>query len=644
MTEKRRKFVWLELLVVAVAIGAGLWFVFGTSEPASLDSEAVAAPEPPDVDYLWDEVPDEIRESRLNSGESSNIRLIDYAGPESCKECHKRNYESWSQHSHRWMNAEVSEQTLKADFSGNAHIDYMGGHASFYTEDGEYRVRMERGDIRRTYRIVQTIGSRFFQSVVGRLLEGPEPPDDPIWSVDLHIPFTYWLDRKEWIPETHVGLALPEGARTDIFGTKGQIMQDANGCATCHTTPPMGDWLMSRNSIYRASHFTPRSFAFLTQAYLEETHPDLPESRLPGSQMSIEQFRMVSRRLEDLPAAEYAATLGISCEACHNGCREHVEDPSKMPHFFPASEYLFVEGKDPHEVWGRTADNINWICSRCHTGARPRLAGGMSSSNSNEWDDAMGGNCYQRVSGDDKRHQLSCVHCHDPHKAIGSKWSVSPAADDAKCIDCHPKYNSPETRLAHTHHPEGSSGARCMNCHMPRLTEGLQDVVRTHMIFSPTDRKMIEANQANACNLCHVEKPIDWTLTHLKKWYPDATPNYSEAQLAVNYPDRNGSAAVGWVKGKNEFMRMVGADALARAGAKWALPVIIDQLDDPYLVNRQFIQKSLDEMLGIDTRDFGYRFYMSSDERREPLKQLRTELLKKYSESENNADASKPGI
>ncbi|GAG36980.1 unnamed protein product, partial [marine sediment metagenome] len=252
-----------ELIVVAATIGAGLWLVFGKS--ASSRPEAIAAPKAPDVDYLWDEVPDEIRESRLDSGTTSNIRLADYAGPESCKECHKKNYKSWSQHSHRWMNAEANEQTVKADFSGNAHVDYMGGRASFYTEDGEYRVQMERGDIRRTYKVVQTIGSRFFQSVVGRLLEGPEPPGDPVWSVNLHIPFTYWLDRKEWIPETHVGLELPDGERTDLFGEKGQVIHYANGCATCHTTPPMGDWLMSRNSIYRVSHFTPRSFAFLTK-------------------------------------------------------------------------------------------------------------------------------------------------------------------------------------------------------------------------------------------------------------------------------------------------------------------------------------------------------------------------------------------
>ena len=43
-----------------------------------------------------------------------------------------------------------------------------------------------------------------------------------------------------------------------------------------------------------------------------------------------------------------------------------------------------------------------------------------------------------------------------------------------------------------------------MNCHMPRINEGLQEVVRTHTIFSPTNSAMIESNQMNACNQCHV--------------------------------------------------------------------------------------------------------------------------------------------
>ena len=84
-----------------------------------------------------------------------------------------------------------------------------------------------------------------------------------------------------------------------------------------------------------------------------------------------------------------------------------------------------------------------------------------------------------------------------------------------------------------------------MNCHMPRINEGIQEVVRTHMIFSPNRRDMIEANHPNACNLCHTDKTIDWTLTHLKDWYGNA---YSSEKLRGNYPHRELPAVVGWTK------------------------------------------------------------------------------------------------
>src|SRR5262249_54437389 len=48
----------------------------------------------------WDMLPDEVREKFGPTGLESNIHPRDYTGPESCKECHPRNYESWSRHPH----------------------------------------------------------------------------------------------------------------------------------------------------------------------------------------------------------------------------------------------------------------------------------------------------------------------------------------------------------------------------------------------------------------------------------------------------------------------------------------------------------------------------------------------------------------
>ena len=57
--------------------------------------------------------------------------------------------------------------------------------------------------------------------------------------------------------------------------------------------------------------------------------------------------------------------------------------------------------------------------------------------------------------------------------------------------------------------------------------------------------------------------------------------------------------------------------------------MLFGALDDPYLVNRQFAYKGLQEMLNLRPSDFaGYRFYMTSEERRKPLTTPREKVLR----------------
>jgi predicted CXXCH cytochrome family protein len=223
----------------------------------------------------------------------------------------------------------------------------------------------------------------------------------------------------------------------------------------------------------------------------------------------------------------------------------------------------------------------------------------------------MRGSCYS---------QLRCIDCHNPHRATGPKWSQSADQDDALCLKCHARFEPASQRLAHTHHPPVSEGGRCMNCHMPRINEGIEDVVRTHMIYSPTRADMIEANHPNACNLCHTDRPIDWTLDRLQAWYGKT---YDGRKIAANYPHRDRPVALGWLESTNPAVRLVAVEALTRAGDRRALPELLGALDDPYLVNRQFAYKDLQEMLHVRLSDDGYRIYMTAEERRRPLAELR---------------------
>jgi hypothetical protein len=111
----------------------------------------------------------------------------------------------------------------------------------------------------------------------------------------------------------------------------------------------------------------------------------------------------------------------------------------------------------------------------------------------------------------------------------------------------------------------------------------------------------------------------------MERWY-GAT--YDPAQIASVYARRDRPAALGWLKSKNPSVRLVAADALTRGHHADALPQLLDALDDPYLINRQFAQKGVEEMLHLQLGSYGYRFYMMSDERRDPLARLRSKLQK----------------
>lgn len=574
----------------------------------------------PKLTFWWDEIPHKVRQTGSETGPESNIHRSDYSGPATCQKCHAKNYEQWLQHPHRRMNAVADEENVLGDFSGSKRVDYLGGQATFFrTQGGGYRMQLARDGNALLYEVRQTIGSRFFQYYVGRLLHGAASPESPQCRIDHVLPFGYWLDREEWVPVVHVGSELPDGQREDPFllplkpSPGVNFLPYASNCSMCHTTFPLADDFI-RKPQQIAKH-TPVGLHWHLAAYLRQEHPEIWGELESPLDVSNQQMMTLPEPLMNYEADEHAITLGISCEACHLGCQQHVADPKRPPEFHPRSPHLLVETKSLKGKTGRTHQNVNWTCARCHVGERPQFAGGMATWNSVEYTDAMLGSCYS---------ELKCVDCHSPHQATGKEWSRTPLQDDAVCVRCHDKYRDAEAITAHTHHPVESRGSRCMDCHMPKINEGLQSVVRTHTIFSPTNAAMLEANHPNACNQCHLNKTIDWTLSFLRDWY---SFNVSDNRIHMAYPQRDLAVGAGWLKSENEAVRLVAADSVVRTKSREFVPQLIDLLDDPFLVNRQFTQRGLEEMLDVRLEKFGYRFYMTPQERRNVLGIIRAELL-----------------
>ena len=91
--------------------------------------------------------------------------------------------------------------------------------------------------------------------------------------------------------------------------------------------------------------------------------------------------------------------------------------------------------------------------------------------------------------------RVQCTDCHDPH-SLKLKFT-----GNQLCTQCHvpAKYDTP----AHHHHPAGSAGAQCVECHMPSRLYMVIDERRDHSFRVPRPDLSVELGTPNACNDCH---------------------------------------------------------------------------------------------------------------------------------------------
>src|SRR5262249_17054650 len=124
--------------------------------------------------------------------------------------------------------------------------------------------------VKRLFRIQRTIGSRYFQYYVGVQTAGPEPPDDARYQVDHVLPFGYWLRKKQWVPTVHINAERPEDSDDPRRNPYEDMVYTAydRSCSQCHTTIPVGDWLL--RSPYTVGQYTPYPLRVDLSGYLRK--------------------------------------------------------------------------------------------------------------------------------------------------------------------------------------------------------------------------------------------------------------------------------------------------------------------------------------------------------------------------------------
>ena len=132
---------------------------------------------------------------------------------------------------------------------------------------------------------------------------------------------------------------------------------------------------------------------------------------------------------------------------------------------------------------------------------------------------------------------VRCTDCHNPHT---TKLRFE---GNLLCAQCHQAglYDTPSH---HYHQPE-SSGAQCVECHMPSKHYMVVDPRRDHSLRVPRPDLSVKLGTPNACNQCHQDQSNEWAADALRKWLDDsgkpAPPEHYGEVIAAGRANEPGS-------------------------------------------------------------------------------------------------------
>ena len=525
-----------------------------------------------------------------------------YVTSESCRACHPNEYASWHMSYHRTMTQYASPESLKANFN-HPPLTHLGQAIELEQVGDEYWVEMVDPDwtarklanpnlypdqssgprVRR--RIGMVTGSHSMQVFWVPGEQG---------NLQHVFPYSYLFESERWVPFKDTFLRDPEmPIPTQLWNMN---------CISCHATA--------------------------------------------GQTRSDFQQRTVDTR---------AAELGIACESCHGPAEEHVAFYRNPLSRFQADREGAV---DPTIANPAKMDAVrsSMVCGQCHgigwvtdpveanrEGFRYRPGGELNQNRKlvrvvhkedqahlrqalgqnprflydRYWSDGM-----VRVSGRDytgmmeapchQNGELSCLSCHDlHHDAPDSKEALmwrndqltEHGASNEACLQCHESFRVDVA--AHTHHPEGSAGSHCYNCHMPHTTYGLLKAIRSHHIDNPSVQSSLDTGRPNACNLCHLDQSLEWAGEHLTAWYDQPKPRLNREQREV-------AASLLWLLKGDAGQRALLAwhygwePAQLASGDDWMPFAVAQGLVDPYSAVRFISYRSLKSFGGFGDLDYDF--------------------------------------
>jgi len=417
-------------------------------------------------------------------GGSASQPAAGFVGSEACRDCHRPEYDKWAGSHHRWAMETATPETVRGNFN-DAVVDYFGKTTRFTMRDGKYFVHTQGpGGQTGEFEVTYTFGWYPLQQYLIPF------PDGRLQC----LPFAWDVDRQRWY---HLYPDAPLDPKDWLYWTNNG--QNWNGmCAECHSTD------LKKNYDYQ------------TDTY-----------------------------------ATTWSEISVGCEACHGPASAHVKW-AELPEM--------GRPETPNAALTVTTRNLTSrqqieLCAPCHSRRMslddnihrhddfldygiPRLlreglyfADGQILDEVYVYGSFMQSKMYARG--------VRCSDCHDVHSIRRIKDG------NALCLQCH-RAAIYDRKKHHFHKSSGEagdpirtpagdvlfevgSGARCEACHMPGRTYMGIDYRPDHSFRLPRPDLTLTMDTPNACDRCHVDKPTQWSVDAMAKWYGQTwRPHYGQ--------------------------------------------------------------------------------------------------------------------
>jgi len=391
------------------------------------------------------------------------VSATEYAGTQSCRECHEKFYRLWAPSHHglamQPFTAELFRRKLTPQTDDLA-VDGFKYRVEFDGKEGW--IRESGAKETRKYPMVHAMGGKNVYYFL-------TPMDRGRLQV---LPLAYDVQRKSWFDTAASGIRHFRDIEEEPIGWKDPEYTFNTSCWGCHV-----------------SQFA-RNYDLKTDSYNSAwREPGINCEACHGS--AVEHVRVCreaepGKRPEDLkidvigPPKYSKKISGDACSVCHAKGAPLTVSYKPGDDFFDHFDLGILDQPDYYPDGRDLGENYTytqWLMSPCA-----------------------------------KSGQIDCMHCH----TSSGRYRFKNDSNNGVCLPCHAA--KVENVSAHTHHRKGSAGSQCIACHMP-MTEFARMRRSDHSMLPPTPALTLAYQSPNACNICHADKNAAWADGWVRKWH-----------------------------------------------------------------------------------------------------------------------------